>query len=79
MLDELIAKQRQIFASALKFVKATGRIVYGTCSILQEENEAQVTYFLEKNPVELAEPFWKILPHSNEMDGFFGAVFKLKN
>lgn len=42
-LMDFIALQRHIFSSALQYVKPkTGKIVYITCSILDEENVHQV-------------------------------------
>ncbi len=41
-LAELNAKQRAILAAAAGLVKPGGRLVYGTCSLLTEENEAVV-------------------------------------
>lgn len=43
---ELSAKQRRILAAAAKLVKPGGRLVYATCSILPEENDAIVDDFL---------------------------------
>jgi 16S rRNA (cytosine967-C5)-methyltransferase len=45
-LVELNAKQRAILESAASLVKPGGRLVYGTCSLLREENEAIVEAFL---------------------------------
>jgi 16S rRNA (cytosine967-C5)-methyltransferase len=49
-LAELNAKQRSILAAAATLVKPGGRLVYGTCSLLTEENEDIVDEFLAKNP-----------------------------
>ena len=49
-LVELNAKQRSILAAAAALVKPGGRLVYGTCSLLAEENEDIVTEFLGRNP-----------------------------
>ena len=43
---ELAAKQAAILASAATLVKAGGRVVYATCSVLPEENERIVDAFL---------------------------------
>jgi 16S rRNA (cytosine967-C5)-methyltransferase len=43
---ELTAKQASILESAATLVKKGGRVVYATCSILPEENEAIVEAFL---------------------------------
>jgi 16S rRNA (cytosine967-C5)-methyltransferase len=47
---ELNAKQRSILAAAAALVKPGGRLVYGTCSLLTEENEAIVGEFLAAHP-----------------------------
>ena len=36
--------------NAVRLVKAGGRIVYITCSVLPEENEAQIAAFLGRTP-----------------------------
>lgn len=43
---ELTRKQRDILAGAARLVKPGGRLVYATCSMLAEENEAVVEAFL---------------------------------
>jgi 16S rRNA (cytosine967-C5)-methyltransferase len=45
-IAELNAKQRSILAAAASLVKPGGRLVYGTCSLLTEENEDIVNEFL---------------------------------
>jgi 16S rRNA (cytosine967-C5)-methyltransferase len=49
-LKELNAKQRAILAAAAALVKPGGRLVYGTCSLLAEENEDIVAGFLAAHP-----------------------------
>lgn len=49
-LAELNAKQRAILESAGSLVKPGGRLVYGTCSLLAEENEDIVSAFLQAHP-----------------------------
>jgi 16S rRNA (cytosine967-C5)-methyltransferase len=73
MIDRLVEEQRTIFAEAVRYSK--GKIVYATCSILPEENEAQVEYFLKTQPVVLEKKI-QLLPESGGYDGFFGAVFR---
>lgn len=46
-LVELASLQLRILMSAAKLVKPSGRLVYVTCSLLQEENEQIVTQFLQ--------------------------------
>jgi 16S rRNA (cytosine967-C5)-methyltransferase len=77
-LARLVLEQRTIFAEGLTFLKRGGKIVYATCSILSQENQEQVAYFLEHHPITLdAEPFQSI-PKLGEKDGFFAACFSLR-
>lgn len=76
-LRRLIGQQRTIFEKALSFLKPGGSIVYGTCSILDEENEEQVKHFLKTYPLQLVGDCFKTLPVKGGMDGFFGCVFRL--
>ena len=49
-LAELVVRQRDILHSAARLVKPGGRLVYVTCSLLYEENEAQTEAFLAAAP-----------------------------
>jgi 16S rRNA (cytosine967-C5)-methyltransferase len=49
-LADLIARQRDILGSAARLVRPGGRLVYATCSLLREENEAQAEAFLAATP-----------------------------
>lgn len=49
-LEELVRKQASILAAAARLVKPGGRLVYATCSVLTEENEAIVLAFLRDAP-----------------------------
>jgi len=89
-LAELAAKQRAILAAAATLVKPGGRLVYATCSVLPDENEAVVGAFLAANPAfmrcdataELARAGIKLdtgqalrlLPHKHGCDGFYADV-----
>lgn len=42
-------EQRKVLENAARLVKTGGRIIYVTCSILPEENNAQVSAFLEQH------------------------------
>ena len=46
----IAAKQASILAAAATLVKPGGRLVYATCSVLPEENEAIVEAFLAGHP-----------------------------
>ncbi len=89
-LDELVPKQAGILRDAAKLLRAGGRLVYATCSLLAEENEMQVTTFLADHPefrlVPLARAWPGTPPCDGEMmrltparhgtDGFFAAVLE---
>ena len=49
-VQELAAKQAAILASAARLVKPGGRLVYATCSVLPEENEAIAEAFSTAHP-----------------------------
>ena len=49
-IEELTAKQSSILQSAARLVKLGGRLVYATCSLLNEENDAVVERFLTEHP-----------------------------
>jgi 16S rRNA (cytosine967-C5)-methyltransferase len=47
---ELTVKQTAILASAARLLKSGGRLVYATCSVLPEENEAIAQAFSAAHP-----------------------------
>lgn len=49
-IDELVAKQTAILDSAARLLKPGGRLVYATCSILPQENEAIAEAFSATHP-----------------------------
>jgi len=91
-LAELSRKQSRILGSAARLVKPGGRLVYATCSILREENEAVVDAFAaerrEFKPLSCAEVLraqripvdtgerLRLWPHAHNTDGFFAAAFE---
>jgi len=75
-LHRLVDLQRAIFREAIEFVKPGGTIVYATCSILSQENDEQLAYFLREFGVKtLSSPF-RSFPIRNGMDGFFGIILQ---
>ncbi len=79
MVPRLVGLQRQIFEKAFSYVKPGGKIVYGTCSLLKEENQQQVEHFLATYDLELLEEPFQTLPSKGGMDGFFAAKFIRKS
>lgn len=79
-LNRLVALQREMLKSAAENLNKNGVLVYSTCSILPQENEKQVQWFLEENPdfiVKCAckeDPFIRNLPGYPFYDGGFGAA-----
>jgi 16S rRNA (cytosine967-C5)-methyltransferase len=50
LLAEHVQRQKTLLERFSKLVKPGGRLIYGTCSLLSEENEEVVQDFLEKHP-----------------------------
>jgi 16S rRNA (cytosine967-C5)-methyltransferase len=89
---ELSAKQLRILNAAAKLAKPGGRLVYATCSILSEENEAVVERFAAAHPefkplscreLLAAQRIFvdtgdqlRLWPHRHGTDGFFAAAFE---
>jgi 16S rRNA C967 or C1407 C5-methylase (RsmB/RsmF family) len=76
LVTRLVQEQRAIFAEALEYVKKGGHIVYATCSILPQENEEQLAYFLKNFSLTLVAESFKSLPTENGMDGFFAITLQ---
>ena len=91
-LRELTRKQASILRSAARLAKPGGRLVYATCSVLQEENRDIVAEFLGENEafrlVSAAQvlaqqrialdtgEFLELFPHRHGTDGFFAAALE---
>jgi 16S rRNA (cytosine967-C5)-methyltransferase len=89
---ELVVKQTAILHAAAALIKPGGRLVYATCSLLAEENEAIVETFVAANPSfrivdcdgVLAQQrialdsgkYLRLTPHQHATDGFFGAIIR---
>jgi 16S rRNA (cytosine967-C5)-methyltransferase len=92
---ELTQKQAAILAAASKLLKVGGRLVYATCSLLHEENQAIVEAFLAQHPEFALLPasealaqqkialemgdYLQLLPQQHGTDGFFAAVMERKS
>ncbi len=91
-VDELIHKQTDILTAAARLLKPGGRLVYATCSILDEENAAIVDAFLATHAgfhrlsaqeVLAAQGIaidcgedLRLSPHKHGTDGFYAAVLE---
>jgi 16S rRNA (cytosine967-C5)-methyltransferase len=65
-LEQRQKDQRDVLEQGASLVKAGGRLVYITCSVLPEENTAQVKAFLVKNKG------FKIIPYTEQWKNFIG-------
>jgi len=91
-LDNLARRQRSILASAARFVRPGGRLVYSTCTIARVENDDVVAAFLASHPEFEAEArenlppavaalcdergVLRTFPHRHGLDGFFAVRLK---
>jgi 16S rRNA (cytosine967-C5)-methyltransferase len=57
-IRSIAALQSRLLDEAAKLVKPGGALVYSTCTIEREENEAQVRAFLERNGAFRSDPAW---------------------
>lgn len=72
-LKELNSVQSDLLQQATELCKPSGRIVYGTCSLLACENQDRVDAFLAKTGDWRVSRDFTALP-SHGSDGFFGVV-----
>ena len=61
---EMNDKQKRILEGAATLVKAGGRLVYATCSVLPEENQKLVEAFLASHPQFQLSDAWAVLAHA---------------
>lgn len=88
MIDRLVVQQEEILQEYSAMVKPGGLLLYATCSLLREEDEAQVERFLAANsgwsvqtptaPADMITPdnFFRCYPHRHGTDAFFGALLR---
>ncbi len=60
-VEEMAVKQAAILQSAARMVKSGGRLVYATCSVLPQENEAIADAFSAANPEFVPLPAGEVL------------------
>jgi len=91
-IQGLRKSQDAILAAAARLVRPGGRLVYATCSLLEEENGAIANAFAQAHPdfeeVDVREtlrsqqialdtgPRLELWPHIHGTDGFFAAIFE---
>lgn len=89
-ITQLSAKQLQILENASKMLRPGGQLLYSTCSLEVEEGEEVVSKFLASSgrgkfkllqlsqleKFRTAAGFYRIMPDSEEMEGFFIAAIE---
>lgn len=88
-LKEIIDLQRALLEEAHKLLRVGGRLLYTTCSILIEENEDNIKWFLKRHPcyqiIPLKGPYeespWlpgtmRAWPHKHNTTGFYYALLE---
>ncbi|VEG91301.1 16S rRNA (cytosine(967)-C(5))-methyltransferase RsmB [Legionella spiritensis] len=84
-ISRVCALQKNLLTQLWPLLKAGGRLVYATCSVIREENESQIAGFVadqaDCKPVSEEKPWgqytghgWQILPGEEDCDGFFYSV-----
>ena len=77
--ENLTRLQYSILKNAAAYVKPGGVLVYGTCSVLEDENMKQIDVFLKENEEFKAENIKKIFPQDHRSDGFFISQMRFIN
>ncbi len=70
--------QEKIIENAIPCLKSTGRLVYSTCSIDNDENTELIKRVLEKHPELTLVTEQQILPQQDQIDGAYAALLRLK-
>lgn len=79
----LVELQQRILQQCWALLAPGGTLLYATCSVLPEENSAQIAHFLQHNTdarIQMLpqqsedQPYgWQLLPGEQDLDGFFYA------
>ena len=80
-IEKIKTTQQEILQQYSRMVKAGGKLVYATCSVLPSENQEQVEKFLAsesgKNFTFIKDK--KVLAHQSGFDGFYMALLERKD
>jgi 16S rRNA (cytosine967-C5)-methyltransferase len=70
-IPEFTARQKEILERQSKWVRTGGKLVYVTCSLLKEENEAIIEQFVSKHPEYKIVKQERLFPVHQGGDGFY--------
>lgn len=80
-IENLVSTQADILDNLWPMLRPGGMLVYATCSVLNDENSAQIARFVQRHPDAKSVPTgpqqstqgWQLLPQPEGHDGFFYA------
>ncbi len=86
-LDKLPELQYEILSASANYLKSGGKLLYSTCTLIEEENLGVVERFLENNPSFHKKKFTlgdkryedgvlTFVPHLHKTDGFFVSLLE---
>ena len=75
-IEDLIQIQKQILSVVCRYVKPGGTLLYSTCTINPDENDKQISHFLESHPEFTLKEQRQFLQGVDTCDGFYYAVLK---
>lgn len=94
-IESLVSLQREILANAWRYVRPGGILIYSTCTVSRQENEAQAAWLASHFPLKpvdfsdllpenlycetAGKGYVQLLPGIHECDGFFIAKFERTN
>jgi 16S rRNA (cytosine967-C5)-methyltransferase len=78
-LEQRQKEQAEVLDRAVRLLKAGGRIAYVTCSVLDEENGAQVRSFLARRPEFSVQPPADVIQALGERAFMFGKAARLSD
>jgi 16S rRNA (cytosine967-C5)-methyltransferase len=78
-MKTVVAQQRAILTGAAERIKVGGRIVYSTCSMEPEEDEALVAAWLRHRPRFALAQQRKLIPTQDGVDGAYAALITCRD
>jgi len=69
-VSRLAARQKQLLVSGIKALTPGGTLVYSTCTLTPQENEALLTELLKEYPIELEELGFPVIQHRHGLKSF---------